>query len=209
MPDTLFTVPTANGQRASIALTECDIDFAATHVDLYAGQHRNADMLALNPFGRMPVLQLEGGETIYGSLAIGLHAAESSGMLLPDESERAQFHQWCGIIMTDLVPAFAAQFYLGTLAPQPDPWGLDWYREIIERFLAGIDRRLADHEYFLGGGYSLADVLMYPTAVTSVARTDAGLAPYPAIARWAAAIGARGAVQSGMAASAPAAVEPG
>ncbi len=198
---TLFTVPTANGQRASIALEECELTYDTRPVDLFAGEHRSDEMLHLNPFGRMPVLQFEDGKTIYGSMAIGMHAATTSGKLLPAESERDAFMHWIGIVMTDLAPAFAGQFYLGTLAPEKFEWGIDWYVDIIARFLKGIDDRLGTGEFFLPGGYSLVDVLMYPTAATSVARMPEGLAPYPNIERWAASVGARGAVQRGMAAS--------
>ncbi len=198
---TLFTVPTANGQRASIALEECELSYDIRAVDLFGGEHRSPEMLALNPFGRMPVLQFADGRTVYGSMAIGMHAANASGRLLPVESDRDAFMHWIGIVMTDLAPAFAGQFYLGTLAPEKFEWGIDWYSDIIQRFLAGIDAHLADNEYFLPGGYSLVDVLMYPTAATSAARMDAGLEPFPSLARWARAVGAREAVARGMAAS--------
>lgn len=198
---TLYTVPTANGQRASIALEECALEYDTRSVDLFGGEHRSEEMLELNPFGRMPVLVLDDGEKIYGSLAIGMHAAELSGLLLPGESDRNAFSHWVGIVMTDLVPAFAGQFYLGTLAPEKFEWGVNFYAEIIERFLKGIDAHLEGNEYFLADGYSLVDVLMYPTAATSVPRIPGGLKPYPGIARWVAQIGERSAVQRGMDAS--------
>lgn len=198
---TLFTVPTANGQRASIALEECGIAYAVRDVDLFAGEHRNKEMIALNPFGRMPVLQFADGSTVYGSLAIGMHAANASDRLLPGPGDEDAFMHWIGIIMTDLVPAFAGQFYLGTLAPEKFAWGIDWYDEIIQRFLAGIDAHLATSEYFLPGGYSLVDALMYPTAATSVPRMAGGLDNFPNIARWAGPVGDRAAVRKGMGAS--------
>ncbi len=198
---TLFTVPTANGQRASIALEECNVPYETRPVDLFAGEHRSEEMLALNPFGRMPVLQLDDGSTIYGSMAIGMYAANRSGRLLPAEADRDAFMHWIGVVMTDLVPAFAGQFYLGTLAPERFEWGIGWYDDIIQRFLAGIDAHLSGSEYFLPGGYSLVDVLMYPTAATSLARTAEGLEPFPNLERWAGAVGARDAVVRGMAAS--------
>jgi GST-like protein len=198
---TLYTVPTSNGQRASIALEECDIDYEPRMVDLFGGEHRSAEMLALNPFGRMPVLRLDDGQTIYGSLAIGMHAARTSGKLLPADADHDAFYHWIGIIMTDLVPAFAGQFYLGTLAPEKFEWGIEWYAGIIERFLGGIDDHLAQSEYFLANGYSLVDVLMYPTAATSLPRMPDGLETYPNIARWAALGGKREAVRRGVASS--------
>lgn len=194
----LFTVPTANGQRASIALEECGIDYEVRAVDVFGGEHRSEEMLKLNPFGRMPVLQIESAsgelENIYGGLAIGQHAASQGGSLLPDAELGDHFHQWIGIIMTDLVPAFAGQFYLGTLAPEPFEWGSNWYAEIIQRFLRGIDDHLADNSYFLGDDYSLVDVLMYPTAATSVSRMPDGMAPYENLARWTSQVAARDAV---------------
>jgi GST-like protein len=202
---TLFTVPTANGQRASIALEECGFDHQTRTVDLSSGQHRSEEMLALNPFGRMPVLQIDtdpsAPKNIYGSLAIGLHAAERSGKLLPTAQTSDDFHQWIGIIMTDLMPAFAGKFYLGTLAPEPDEWGINWYVEIIGRFLRGIDAHLADNKFFLGDDYTLVDVLMYPTAATSMAGMVEGLAPYENLGKWMSHVATRDAVARGMLAS--------
>lgn len=199
---TLFTVPTANGQRASVALEECGVDYDTRLVNLYDGEHRSEEMLRLNPFGRMPVLQLDDAtaqaRTIYGSLAIGMYAAETAGRLLPDAGAKSDFYHWIGILMTDLVPAFAGQFYLGTLAPEPFEWGRNFYTDIIERFLLGIDDHLANSEYLLAETYSLVDVLFYPTAATSVARLPGGLDPYPNIARWARQIGQRDGVARGM-----------
>jgi len=197
----LYTVPTANGQRASIALEECGVEYDVHTVDLLAGEHRNEEMLRLNPFGRMPVLAIEGGKTIYGSMAIGLHAARQSGKLLPLESDRDNFDHWLGVIMTDLVPAFAGRFYLGTLAPEKFEWGISFYADVIERFLAAIDTHLGKTDFFLPGGYSMVDVLFYPTAATSITRMQSGLDPYPNIARYAASVGTREAVLRGMAVS--------
>ena len=199
----LYTVPTANGQRASIALEECGLDYTVRPVDLFAGEHRNSALLKLNPFGRMPVLQINSEskqETIYGSLAIGMHAANASQRLLPAPEEFDAFNHWVGIIMTDLSPAFSGQFYLGTLAPEPYEWGTNWYAEIIVRFLTGIDRHLANNEYFLSA-YSLVDVLMYPTAATSVSRMPQQLDPFPNIQRWSKQLANRPGVLRGMQAS--------
>jgi hypothetical protein len=45
---TLNTAPTANGQRASIALVECGLEVDIHSVDLMAGGHRSSEMLELN-----------------------------------------------------------------------------------------------------------------------------------------------------------------
>ena len=203
---TLNTVPTANGQRASIALEECGLDYDTHRVDLMAGEHRSSRMLELNPVGRMPVLSVrdEPGETdrnLYGSLAIATYAAEKAGILIPEGDRSADYHQWIGIIMTDLVPAFAARFYLSVLAAEPQEWGVNYFNEIIDRLLNVIDSHLSRQHYIVGDEYSLADVMMYPTAATSVSRLPESFGDYVHIRRWEERIGQREAVQRGMQAS--------
>lgn len=199
---TLFTVPTANGQRASIALEECGTEYAIRHVDFTKGEHRSTDVLAVNPLGRLPVLVDESaGLNVYGSLAIVRTVTRLADCLLPPAGTETAADHWTGILMTDLSPCFASQFHLGVLAPEPYAWGLDYYAEVIDRILAHIDAHLADNEFFLGAAYSYVDMLMYPTAATSATRLSEGLRPYPAIERWRGTVGARPAVQRGMAAS--------
>lgn len=199
---TLFTVPTANGQRASIALEECGFEYAARNIDFTKGEHRSPDVLAVNPLGRLPVLVDEAERlNVYGSLAIVRTAARLSGRLLPQAGAEAAADHWAGILMTDLSPCFASQFHLGVLAPEQFTWGLEYYGEVIGRILTLIDAHLAGNDYFLGTEYSYVDVLMYPTAATSAARLQGGLERYPAIERWRDTVSARLAVQRGMAVS--------
>ncbi len=199
---TLYTVPTANGQRASIALEEGGIDYAVRQIDFAKGEHRSDEVLALNPIGRLPILSdPDDGLVVYGSLAITRWAAARSAVLQPPPGREADAEVWSGIIMTDLSPAFASQFHLSFLAPEPYAWGLDYYAEVIHRVLGVIDSHLADNEYFLGDSYSFVDVLMYPSATSSTGRLEDGLDPYPALCRWRDRVGERNAVIRGMAAS--------
>lgn len=198
---TFYTVPTANGFRASIALEECGIDYDTRHVDLLQGEHRSDELLALNPFGRLPILK-DGEAVVYGSMAVAMWAANHSGRLLPAKSEQDAFYHWLGIVMTDLAPTFSSHFFLDKLAPEPDEWGVSFHADILQRFLAGIDAHLANTTYFLTD-YSVVDVLMYPSATASAARLPGALEPYPNLARWADGVGQRPAVLRGLAASQP------
>ena len=199
---TLYTVPTANGQRASIALEECGVDYAVRRIDFAKGEHRSDEVLALNPIGRLPILSDPDDDlVVYGSLAITRWAAMVSGKLLPPAGSEADAEAWAGIIMTDLSPAFASQFHLSVLAPEPYAWGLDYYAGVIRRVLGVIDSHLANNECFLGDAYSFVDVLMYPSATSSTARLEGGLEPYPSLRRWRDTVAARPAVVRGMEAS--------
>ncbi len=198
----LYTVPTANGQRASIALEECGFSYDVKGIDFTKGEHRSDEVLAVNPLGRLPVLvDDESGLNVYGSMAIVRHAAMESGVLLPPAGTESAAEHWAGVLMTDLSPCFASQFHLAVLAPEPFAWGLEYYAEVIDRVLTLINAHLEDNHYFLGDAYSFVDVLMYPTAATSAARLPEGLSKFTAIERWRDEVGVRPAVQKGMAAS--------
>ena len=198
----LYTVPTANGQRASVALEECGFEYDVRNIDFTKGEHRSDDVLKANPLGRLPVLvDDQASLNVYGSMAIVRHAAMESGKLLAPAGRESEAEHWAGILMTDLSPCFASQFHLSVLAPEPYAWGLDYYAEVIDRVLTLINAHLGDSEYFLGDAYSFVDVLMYPTAATSDARLPNGLSPYPAIERWRDLLAERPAVARGMAVS--------
>jgi GSH-dependent disulfide-bond oxidoreductase len=67
-----------------------------------------------------------------------------------------------------------------------------------ERLAAALERRLGEAE-FLAGEYCIADIAAYPWVMRH-AEYGLALDAYPALARWSQAIGARPAVQRGMAA---------
>jgi GST-like protein len=67
-----------------------------------------------------------------------------------------------------------------------------------ERLAAALDKRLSEAE-FLAGPYSIADIAAYPWVMRH-AEYGLSLDAYPALRRWTGAIGARPAVQRGMAA---------
>lgn len=67
-----------------------------------------------------------------------------------------------------------------------------------ERLAAALEQRL-DKSEFLAGEYSIADIAAYPWVMRH-AEYGLALEAYPSLTRWAEAIGARPAVQRGMAA---------
>ena len=52
----LFTSPTPNGWKATIALEELAVPYALHTVDLSAGEQHRTDFLSLNLNGRIPVI---------------------------------------------------------------------------------------------------------------------------------------------------------
>ena len=200
----LHTVPTGNGFKASIALEELGLPYRVRRYDLQKGEHLTADYLALNPVGRLPTIVDEdgpGGErvVVYGTAAILLYLAEKTGRLLPVPlAARARVYQWLGIVSSDLGPAYTGHFVFSLLAPEKLPWAIEFYEQLCLRLLRPMDLQLARTPFLAGEEYTIADVIAYPVAAVSALRFPGHLNDFPAIARWAAVVGARPAVQRGM-----------
>lgn len=82
--------------RAAIVqwyLEELGIPYEFVLLDMKAGAHRQPDFLALNPFGKVPVI-VEGDFKLWESGAILLYLAEKHGKLPPSLEQRSIVTQW-------------------------------------------------------------------------------------------------------------------
>ena len=115
-----------------------------------------------------------------------------------EQAARARTYEWLGIVSSDLAPAYSGQFVFSTLAPERLQWAVDFYEKLCLRLLRPMELALEERPYLAGDQYTIADVIAYPVAAVSVRRHPGDLRDYPAIAAWAARVGARPAVQRGM-----------
>ena len=91
----LYTVPLApNPMRVTLYIAErealgCEFDIEGIIVNTLKGRHREPEHLARNPWGTLPVLELDSGQFITESLVIidYLESAVSGPGLLPDQAE--------------------------------------------------------------------------------------------------------------------------
>ena len=196
----LYSVATANGQKAAIMLEETELPYRVEHINLKKGEHLAPEYLAVNPVGKTPtIVDLEGPTRVYGTMAIAIYLAEKSGQLLPTANpDRTRVLERCNLISSDLAPAFTGQFIFGMLMEEKFPTVIDYYVQQVHRLLKVIEDYLNDSEFIGGGQYTIADVLMYPIAATSAPRLEGGLQDYPNLSGWAERIGTRRAVRRGM-----------
>ena len=81
----LYHFPSPNPQKVTFALRELGLDCEIVPVDLAKGEHRQPSFLAVNPFGRLPVL-VDGGLTLPESHAIIAYLGDKTGRLWPASS---------------------------------------------------------------------------------------------------------------------------
>ncbi|MCA3585777.1 glutathione S-transferase family protein [Phenylobacterium sp.] len=202
----LWSVPTANGQKVHIALEEAGLPYRATMVDLTKGEHRTPEFLALNPFGKTPVMRDPDGPggrplVLAETLAIAWYAAEkgANGLTSDDPAIRAEQMMWASAISSSVAMPFAMQFFATQLAPTPDPWLIETMTGGARRSLDVFEARLADRAWVCGEAISVVDCLLFPVVATSAKRLEGWLDAYPSLRRWHDDTASRPAVQRGMA----------
>ena len=103
----LYTSPTPNGYKTSVALEELDIPYNVHVVNLMNGDQKKEDFLKLNPNGRIPVIVDTDNDNlaIMESGAQLIYLAEKAGRLLPsDVKGRSKVIQWLMFQMGGIGP---------------------------------------------------------------------------------------------------------
>jgi GST-like protein len=194
--------PTPNGFKVTILLEECATPYRLVPVNISTGEQFRAEFLAISPNNRMPAIvdhAATGGPlAIFESGAILLYLAEKSGRFLAQDSRgRYDTLQWLFWQMAGLGPMSGQAGHFLNYAAEQVPYAIERYTREVNRLYGVMERRLQDRDY-LAGDYSIADIACWPWVRLSE-RLRQDLAAFPRLARWYATIGARPAVQRGIA----------
>ena len=135
---------------------------------------------------------------IFESGAILMYIAEKAGRFMPqDMRRRYDVIQWLMFQMGGVGPMLGQAHHFRLYAPEKIAYAIDRYTKEAGRLYNVIDRRLAEAPY-LAGEYSIADMAVYPW-IRPHERQGQTLDDYPNLKRWFETIGARPAVQRGLA----------
>ena len=199
---TLYTAPTANGWKASIALEELGIDYDVEYLHFNKNEQKTPDFLKLNPNGRIPVIVDHDNDdfVLAESGAILLYLAERSGKLWPtDPKLRHQAMQWLMFQMSAIGPMLGqAMFFQRIAAPKGivDEYAIERYVTESKRLLCVLNEALRDQEY-LCGAYSMVDIATFPWA-RAYRWANVDVSDLTHLTAWLARVEAREAVQRGL-----------
>jgi GST-like protein len=207
-PIDLYFWPTPNGHKVSIALCEMDLPFNLKLVNIGAGEQFDPDFLAISPNNRMPaIIDPEGPDgqpiAIFESGAILQYLGRKTGRFNgKTERERVEVEKWLMWQMGGVGPMAGQAHHFLRYAPSMEPpndlpYAKDRYRREVGRLYGVLDKRLADRE-FVAGAYSIADMAIWPWA-RGWENQEQDLARFPNMAAWLERVGARPAVQAGVA----------
>ncbi|MBW4466200.1 MAG: glutathione S-transferase family protein [Pegethrix bostrychoides GSE-TBD4-15B] len=186
--------PSGNGYKVRLLLTQLGISYEYIEKDILQQETRRPDFLAINPNGRIPVLELEPGLYLSESNAILIYLSEGTTYLPQDRLERAYVMQWLFFEQYSHEPYIATSRFLLHYKARDQP---EQYQAIIEQkrdpgyaALAVLEQQLSEHPFLVGNQYSIADIALY--AYTHVA--DEGgfdLTRFPAVLAWLARVAAQ------------------
>lgn len=163
----LYSLPTPNGVKVSIALEEIGLPYEPHAIDIGKNESWTPEFLSLNPNGKIPAIidpDGPGGAPLglFESGAILLYLAEKTGKLLPGEpARRYETIQWVFFQMAFIGPMFGQVGFFHKFAGREiaDKRPLERYRIESKRLLGVLETRLDGREWIMDD-YTIADISM-------------------------------------------------
>jgi GST-like protein len=201
----LYSFPTPNGQKVSIALEELGLAYRIVPINIARGEQFWPEFLTISPNNRIPAIvdmePTDGGGPlpVFESGAILLYLARKTGGLLPHEPRReTEVIEWLMWQMANFGPMLGQLGHFRAFAPERIEYATQRYAEEADRLYGLLDRRLRDREW-VAENFSIADIAIAPW-INFRGVHQIELSDYPEVERWYETFQARPAVVRGLAA---------
>jgi GST-like protein len=165
----LYSFPTPNGVKVSIALEELGLAYEPHLVSLSDEDVKSEAFLSLNPNNKIPAIIDPNGPDgkpigLFESGAILLYLAEKTGKLLgKTAADKAKVTQWLMFQMGGIGPMFGQLGFFHVYGGKDieDPRPKRRYVQEARRLLNVVDQQLEGQEW-IAGEFSIADIAIVP-----------------------------------------------
>jgi GST-like protein len=207
--------PTPNGKKVTILLEELEVPYRIVPCNIGKGDQFTSDFLAIGPNNRMPAMvdhdPIGGGPpiAIFESGAIMLYIAEKAGRFFPQEPRtKWEVTQWVVWQMANQGPKTGECGHFRRLGDTKgdQSYAVTRFTDEVNRLYGVLNNRLYDRPYLAGDEYTIADMISYPWTVGWKFQGQ-DIEEFKYFKRWFEMMGARPAVQKGMAAGADLSVD--
>ena len=166
----LYSLPTPNGVKVSIALEETGLPYEPHLVKFDTNDQLSPEFLSLNPNNKIPAIIDPNGPggaplALFESGAILIYIASKTGQLLPaDLGARYEALQWLMFQMGGVGPMFGQVGFFHKFAGKDyeDKRPRDRYVAEAKRLLAVLDGHLKGREWLVNDEYGIADIATFP-----------------------------------------------
>ena len=200
----VYSWATPNGHKVHIMLEECGLPYRVTPVDIGAGDQFGPEFLRISPNNKIPAIVDPDGPdgqpiSLFESGAILLYLAGKTGRFLPAQvAQRYRVLEWLMFQVGGVGPMLGQAHHFRLYAPEKLPYAVDRYTSESRRLYSVMNRQLAGSTYIAGAEYSIADIAIFPW-LRSWKNQGIDWNDYPHLKGWFDEIGARPAVQRGVA----------
>ncbi len=206
----LYSLPTPNGVKVSIALEETGLPYEAHRVSFDTQDQLSPAFLSLNPNNKIPAILDPNGPggkplALFESGAILVYLADKTGQLMPtDPARRYEALQWLMFQMGGIGPMFGQVGFFNKFGGKDyeDKRPLERYVGEAQRLLGVLDAHLKGRAWMVGDAYSVADIAIFPWVRNLIgfyeARELVQYERFPEVDRVLQAFVARPAVQRGL-----------
>ena len=167
----LYSLPTPNGVKVSIALEELGLAYEPHLVSFGTNDQKSPEFVSLNPNGRIPAIIDPNGPDgkpigLFESGAILVYLAEKTGKLMPsDAGRRYETLEWVFFQMAGIGPMFGQFGHFFKFAAEKlanNSYPVERYRDEAKRLLGVLESRLQGREWIMGDEYTIADITTFP-----------------------------------------------
>ena len=154
-----------NPRRLRIFLAEKGLKIPSEEVDISQGKNRTPEMLAKNPAGGLPFMELDDGSYLAKSVAIcryleGLHPEPN--LLGKDNREQAEIEMWNRRVELNLLGPVArtfqntSDFFKGRIKQYPEYGAAQ--RETVNQQMQWLDQQIGNKPFIAGDRFTIADI---------------------------------------------------
>jgi GSH-dependent disulfide-bond oxidoreductase len=164
----LYSLPTPNGVKVSIALEELELPYEPHRVDFDKAEQKSPEFCSLSPYAKIPAIIDPNGPDgqplpLFESGAILLYLAEKTGRLLPNApARRYEMLKWLFFQMAGVGPIFGQVGYFKVFQGREieDKRPLEHYCAESRRLLEVMDAHLKGRTWIMGDEFTIADIAM-------------------------------------------------
>ena len=190
----LYTFPTPNGRKVSIALEELGVEYTAHAVNITKDEQFAPAFLKISPNNKIPALvDHQSGRSMMESGAILIYLADKFDKLWGDD--RYQTLEWLMLQMGGVGPMLGQVHHFVKFNQGKAPYAEERFGIEARRLYGVLDKRLVEKPY-LSGSYSIADIATWPW-ISRYEWHPIDWADYPHLLRWYRKIAQRPEVQKG------------
>ena len=167
----LYSLPTPNGVKVSIALEELGLPYEPHLISFGTNDQKSPEFVSLNPNGRIPAIIDPNGPDgkpigLFESGAILIYLADKTGKLIPsDAARRYETLEWVFFQMAGVGPMFGQFGHFFKFAAEKvanNSYPVERYRDEAKRLLGVLESRLQGREWIMDDEYTIADITTFP-----------------------------------------------